>query len=113
MVKLYEPLPTIYSEKSTLAIVETVSDSVAFEVDTIYQFPEEVTNTIRSANFNLEITDNQVIPTSYLTYNDLFSYPVNNTNNQLYSIVNEKGAELSIDHTDYANFVHFSSATTN
>ena len=110
VVKLYEPLPTIYSEKSTLAIVETVSDSVAFEVDTIYQFPEEVTNTIRSANFNLEITDNQVIPTSYLTYNDLFSYPVNNTNNQLYSIVNEKGAELSIDHTDYANFVHFSSA---
>jgi hypothetical protein len=110
VVKLYEPLPTIYSEKSTLAIVETVSDSVAFEVDTIYQFPEEAVNRIRPANFNLEITDNQVIPTGYLAYNDLFSYPVNNTNNQLYSLVNEKGAELSIDHTDYANFVHFSSA---
>jgi hypothetical protein len=110
VVKLYEPLPTTYSEKSTLAIVETVSDSVAFEVDTIYQFPEEAVNRIRPANFNLEITDNQVIPTGYLAYNDLFSYPVNNTNNQLYSLVNEKGAELSIDHTNYANFIHFSSA---
>ena len=110
VVKLYEPLPDTYNEKSTLSIVETISDSVAFEVDTIYQFPEEAPNTLRPANFNLDLTDNQVIPTSYLGYNDLFSYPVNNTNNQLYSLVSEKGAELSINHTDYSDFVHFSSA---
>jgi hypothetical protein len=110
VVKLYEPLPANYSEKSTLSIVETVSDSVAFEVDTIYEFPEEASSTLRPANFNLDLTDNQVVPTQYLNYTDLFSYPVNNTNNQLYSLVSEKGAELSIDHTDYSDFVHFSSA---
>lgn len=110
VVKLYEPLPSIYDIKSTLALVETISDSVAFEVDTIIQFPEETANTLRPANFNLDVTDNQVVPTQYLGFNDLFSYPVNNTNNQLYSLVNEKGAELSIDHTDYSDFVHFSSA---
>ena len=110
VVKLYEPLPINYSEKSTLSIVETVSDSVAFEVDTTYQFPEEAPNRLRPANFNLDIADNQVIPTQYLGYNDLFSYPVNNTNNQLYSLVSEKGAELSVNHADYSDFVHFSSA---
>ena len=110
VVKLYEPLPITYNEKSTLSIVETVSDSVAFEIDTQFEFTEEQSNTIRPANFNLDITDNQVIPTQYLDYNDLFSYPINSTNNQLYSLVSEKGAELSIDHTDYLNFVQFSSA---
>jgi hypothetical protein len=110
VVKLYEPLPINYSEKSTLSIVETVSDSVAFEVDTTYQFPEQAPNRLRPANFNLDIADNQVIPTQYLGYNDLFSYPVNNTNNQLYSLVSEKGAELSVNHADYSDFVHFSSA---
>jgi hypothetical protein len=109
-VKLYEPLPLAYDIKSVLYVNELISDSVAFEVDAQYQFPEELPNTIRPANFNLDITDNQVIPTQYLNYTDLFSYPVNNTNNQLYSLVSEKGAELSIDHTDYSDFVHFSSA---
>ncbi len=110
VVKLYEPLPITYDIKATLSIVEIISDSIAYEVDSITQLPPITANTLRPANFNLDITDNQVIPTQYLDYNDLFSYPVNNTNNQLYSLVSEKGAELSIDHTDYSNFVHFSSA---
>lgn len=110
VVKLYEPLPPTYGEKTTLSIVETISDSIAFEVDALYQLPPETPNTLRPANFNLDISDNQVIPTQYLGYNDLFSYPINNTNSQLYSLVNEKGVELSINHSDYSDFVHFSSA---
>jgi len=110
VVKLYEPLPGLYGEKSTLNIVEIISDSVAFEVEAAYNLPEEPVNTLRSANFNLDISDSSVIPTGYLDYNDLFSYPVSNKNNELYSLINEKGVELSIDHTDYSDFVHFSSA---
>lgn len=110
IVKLYEPLPSEYNTGIVLTIVEVVSDSVAYTVDATFTFPETPVNRLRPANFNLEVTDNQVIPTQYLGYDDLFSYPVNNTNNQLYSLVSEKGIELSIDHTDYANFIHFSSA---
>lgn len=110
VVKLYEPLSGIYGEKSTLNIVEIISDSVAFEVDATYNLPEEPTNTLRPANFNLDITDNTVVPTAYLGYNELFSYPVTNQNNQLYSLISEKGVELSIDHTEYSDFIHFSSA---
>lgn len=109
-VKLYEPLPDIYDLKSKVSIVEVVSDSVAYEVDSTIVLPEEVQPALRPANFNLEITDEQVIPTQYFNYDELFSYPVNNTNSQVYSMFNEKGVELSIDHTDFTNFVHFSSA---
>ena len=77
VVKLYEPLLGIYGEKSTLNIVEIISDSVAFEVDATYNLPEEPVSTLRSANFNLDVTDNTVVPTAYLGYNELFSYPVN------------------------------------
>lgn len=109
-VKLYEPLPTTYNIKSTLSIVEIIADSTAFEVDSnIETLPEEVPY-LRPANFNLETSDNEIIPTQYLNYQELFSYPVNNTNSQVYSLFSEKGAELSIDHTDYKNFIHFSSA---
>lgn len=109
-VKLYEPLPTTYDLKSTTYINEVISDSVVFEVDSI-PVPEVITApTLRSPNFNLDVVDHSVVPTGYYSYNDLFSYPVNNTNSQLFSLYNEKGAEISIDHTDYSDFIHFSSA---
>ena len=109
-VKLYEPLPTTYDLKSITYINEIISDSVAFEVDSV-PVPEVITaQSLRSPNFNLEVVDNSVVPTGYYSYNDLFSYPVNNTNSQIFSLYNEKGAEISIDHTDYSDFIHFSSA---
>lgn len=110
VVKLYEPLPTDYTIKSNVSIVETVADSVAYEVDSTIALPQEVQPTLRPANFNLEVTDEQVIPTQYFNYDELFSYPINNTNSQVYSLFNEKGVELSIDHSNFSNFVHFSSA---
>lgn len=109
-VKLYEPLPGTYGLKSTLSITELVSDSIVFEVDSSVEPEVELIDYIRPANFNLDIIDNDVIPTQYFNYDELFSYPVNNTNSQVYSLVSEKGAELSIDHTDYSDFIHFSSA---
>lgn len=110
VVKLYEPLPTTYDLKSTTYITEVISDSVAFEVDSLTTEDAPILPTLRSPNFNLDVIDQSVIPTGYYSYNDLFSYPVNNTNSQVFSLYSEKGAELSIDHSNYSNFVHFSSA---
>ena len=109
-VKLYEPLPDTYGIGSTLNIVEIISDSVSYEVEA--QVPEQVITppTLRSPNFNIDIQDSSIVPSQYLNYNDLFSYPVNNSNSQIYSVFNEKGIEISVDYTDYSDFVHFSSA---
>jgi len=110
VVKLYEPLPDTYNVKSILNIVDIVSDSVAYEIDVEYVLPPELAPTLRSPNFNIDITDNSVIPTGYYNYNELFSYPINNSNSQLFSTVNEKGIDISINYSDFSNFVHFSSA---
>ena len=110
VVKLYEPLPLGYSVKSKLTIVEIVADSVAYEVDYQVTEDEPVKFPLKPANFNLELVDDHVVPTGYFNYNELFAYPVNNSNSEIYSMISQKGIELSIDHTDYANFVHFSSA---
>ena len=109
-VKLYEPLPSAYDLKSITYVNEVISDSVVFEVDSLTTLETIPAPTLRSPNFNLDVVDDSVVPTGYYSYNDLFSYPVNNTNSQIFSLYNEKGAEISIDHTDYSDFIHFSSA---
>ena len=110
VVKLYEPLPDIYTTKSTLNIVDLVSDSVAYEVDSDVVLSPEPTATLDSPNFNIDISDYSVIPTGYYNYNELFSYPINNSNSQIFSTVKEKGIDVSVDYADYSNFIHFSSA---
>lgn len=110
VIKLYEPLPQTVKIKAKLNIVELISDSVAYEVDYQASEVEEPTISLRSPNFNIDVQDYSVIPSQYFSYDDLLGYPVGNTNSEIYSLVNEKGVELSIDYTDYNNFVHFSSA---
>jgi len=110
VVKLYEPLPITYRVKNTLNIVDVVSDSVAYEVDAEIVVPPAVTPTLRSPNFNIDVIDHSVIPTEYYSYDDLFSYPVNNANSQIFSTVKEKGIDISVDYTTFSDFVHFSSA---
>lgn len=110
VVKLYEPLPATYGIKSTLNLVDIVSDSVVYEIDSEIVIVPKTAPTLRSANFNIEIADNSVIPTEYYNYNELFSYPINNANSQIFSTVNEKGIEISTDYTAFSNFIHFSSA---
>lgn len=109
-VKLYEPLPGDITEKDNLTLVEIVSNSVAYDFDTEVIDELEVLPTLRSPNFNIEVSDEQVNPSQYFNYSELFSYPTNSSNNQLYSIVREKGVDISIDHTDFSDFIHFSSA---
>lgn len=110
VAKLYEPLPTIYDIKSTLNIVEEVSDSAAYEVDSEITLQQDTIPTLRSANFNIDIADESVVPTQYFNYTELLSYPVSNANNQIFSAVNEKSIDINVDYSTFSDFVHFSSA---
>jgi len=109
IVKLAKPLPSQYGVNTTLYIEEVVSDSVYFEVEA--ELEEDVLKIpqLRGPNFSIEVAEDKNNPTEFFTFTDLFSYPVTNSFYELRSLYNEKGAQLSIDHTDYANFAHFSS----
>jgi uncharacterized protein (TIGR02145 family) len=110
VVKLYEPLPESYGFKSTLSIAEVVSDSIAYEIEAEFITPPIVAPTLRSANFNIDAVDSNIIPTKYYNYDELFSFPINNSNNQIFTAVKEKSIDISVDYTDFNDFIHFSSA---
>jgi hypothetical protein len=109
-VKLYEPLPGTYGIKDRLSVVEFVNDSIVYEVDSTVSIDQVKPITLQAPNFNLDLIDENVIPSKYFNYDELFSYQVGSSTNEIFSLFSEKGAEISIDHTDFQNFIHFSSA---
>lgn len=110
IVKLYEPLPLQYQKKDLLTIERTISDSVAYRIETTITPDEIKVPTLKGPNFNIEEPDSLSYPTSFLSTDDLFSFPTNNTYREVNSLFKEKGIELSIDYNNYSNFVLFSSA---
>lgn len=110
LIKLLAPLPQDIGLKSRLNVVEKVSEPVAYRVFVEITQEEEKIPFLRGANFGIEITDQSTEPSQYFNYNELFSFPTNNSNRELNTLFNKKGAELSIDYADYQNFINFSSA---
>ena len=110
LVKLLEPLPRTIGVKATLNIVEKVSDSIAYEINTVVTPEKEVTPTLRGANFAIDLDAQTTEPSQYFNYNELFSFASYNSYREINSLFNEKGAELGIDYSDFANFINFSSA---
>lgn len=109
-VKLYEPLPSIYSERDILSLIELVGDSFAFEITSTVELEQPTIPTLREANFNIDTVDANLTPSSYLNYDELFSYNIGSSTNEIFSKLGQVGVNVSIDHTDYSNFIYFSSA---
>ena len=110
IVKLYEPLPERYVEKDILYIVEQVANSTQYTIDSTTEAEQIPSIPLRGPNFDLEVNEESVIPTEYLTFNELFAYPISSSHNEVYSLVADKGIRLSVDYSKFENFVKFSSA---
>lgn len=109
-LKLYEPLSDEFEIKDTFRVVEIISDSISFEIDT-ETIPEEVIYpTLKGPNFDIELIEDNNNPTGFFNYNELFSYPVTSSYYELYSLFEESSAQISIDHSNYSEFINFSSA---
>lgn len=109
VVKLYEPAPVNIAKKSIFTVNEIVSDDLLLEVRGIPVLEEVKVPYIKGPNFNIELSDKNTNATEFLNFNELFSYPVSNSYFELNSLFNEKSAQIAIDHTDFKDFIHFSS----
>jgi hypothetical protein len=109
-LKLYEPLPEEFEIKDTFRVVEIVSDSISFEIDTETIPDEIVFPHLKGPNFDIELVEDNNNPTGFFNYNELFSYPVTSSYYELYSLFEESSAQISIDHSNYSDFINFSSA---
>jgi hypothetical protein len=117
LIKLYEPLPTEFLQKTECWVVEQVAESVAYNISLFQTFDIEDENIkLKGPNLNIGIKDQINNTTEYTSYNTLsnttsqqgtgsFIYQIN-------SLLAEKGIEINVDYTDYSNFVYMSSAQT-
>lgn len=110
VIKLYRPLDNTIELKDIFSVVELVSDSKYFEVNSEYLEDQLKLNYIKGPNFGVEIVEDNFNPTEFFNYNELFSYPVTSSYYELRALFNEKSANIAIDHTNYESFIHFSSA---
>ena len=110
ILKTYEPIPDGADIKSVFTVNEIVADDQLFEVRSTLLDEEVKVPYLKGPNFNLELPEQSNNPTEYLNYNELFSYPVSNSYFELFSLFNEKSAQITIDHTDFSDFINFSSA---
>jgi hypothetical protein len=111
-IKLYEPLPAEIGIKDTLWIVESISEPYSFRVNT--EFIAEDTNItipLKGPNINIDLNDKVNLTTPYLNLSNLLNNSSTSSYQQLQSWLDEKSIEITVDYTDFSNFVHFSSAT--
>jgi hypothetical protein len=112
LVKLYEPLPDDLGEKSTFWFVKKLAEPVGFRVDFIQEgeFEEDATPRLRGPNFSVKLSEQENQTTPFYNLAELFSAPARTSLQQIKSLLDEKSIDINVDYTDFANFVHFSSA---
>jgi len=110
LVKLYEPLPDNFDIKSEFLVNEELSDPVTYEFTAQFTIPADIFPELRGPNFDIELIQEYGNPTGFVSKQDLL-LAVTGSNYLTYNLVNQPGATLGIDHTDFENFIHFSSAT--
>ncbi len=113
LVKLYEPLPSQFDLKSTLWVVKEISASQAYNVifPPLDIIPDDI-QFIKGPNYSIRATQETGESSQTFTYNTLVNTNITSSANQLQNILNRKEIAISIDYTDYNNFIHFSSAYT-
>lgn len=112
LFKLYEPLPLQFDLKSTFWVVTEVADPAEFNVS-INVTPEIAQDfvPIKGPNFKVQVKDKVGQTTPFYSYSSLLATSVTSSYQQLQSIMQEQGIDINVDYSDFANFVHFSSAT--
>jgi len=112
LINLYSPLPSNLNINSSFWVVTKIANSLAFNISFTQEItpPPIITFDLKGPNFNINTKDQVNNTTDYIDYSSLLTNPLTSSINQIKSILDEKGIEISIDYTDFTNFVHFSSA---
>tara|TARA_R110000782_G_scaffold146_3_gene389 strand:+ start:2347 stop:4578 length:2232 start_codon:yes stop_codon:yes gene_type:complete len=110
-IKLYEPLPSSFKLKDTFWVVECISESQSFDVNTEF-IAELISDSIplRGPNISIELAEKNNLTTPYLNLSSLLDPSTSSSYQQLQSLMEEKSVEITVDYNDFSNFVHFSSA---
>ena len=114
LINLYEALPNQFRIKDTLWVVTQVADPLAFNIQFQPEviIPQIVNPTIKGPNFDLPLKDRINNSSNYINYEGLLNTGLVSSYQQIISYLNEKSINISIDYSNFSDFVHFSSAKT-
>tara|TARA_A100001515_G_scaffold128583_1_gene114921 strand:+ start:8099 stop:14605 length:6507 start_codon:yes stop_codon:yes gene_type:complete len=113
LIKLYEPLPASITTKTTLEVVSKISETQAFQVSyPSIPTPDDVLNTLRGPNTNLEIKDRVNNSTEFKNLTTLTTSSFTSSLDQSSYLLKQTGIKLNPSYSisSYSDFVHFSSA---
>ena len=113
LIKLYEPLSSEFDLKNELWIVTTLNEPEAFQV-TFPIEPIDIIDSIQIAgpNFNIPLKTEVNNSSQNLSYNDILSSAPTSSQNQINSLLSQSAVNISVDYTNFFDFIHFSSAQT-
>ncbi|NNE31885.1 MAG: hypothetical protein HKN40_05895 [Winogradskyella sp.] len=111
LIKLYEPLPQLFTTKFTCWITLKIADPVAYNVSFIQE--NDVTPSVpylKGPNTNIQIKNEINNSTDLKSYEELISSNLTSSYQQVNNLLNQKDISINIDYTNYSNFIYFSSA---
>ena len=111
LVKLYEPLPENFELKDELWVVEEISSPQAYNV--IFPEIEFIPNdfqVISGPNYSIQITQQSGEASQEFSFDTLIASDLTSSYQQLKNVLDRKEIDISVDYTDYNNFIYFSSA---
>ena len=113
LVKLYDPLPSEFDEKSQLWIAEEISSPQSYKIE----FPEKIIEVkdfeyIKGPNYNIDVVQQVGEATEKFSFSTLLSSPQTSSFQQLKSLLKEKEVNVSINYENFNEFIKFSSALT-
>jgi len=111
LVKLYEPLPTSIAPKTELYIVTKNAESVAYQIEFVQEnLFQDSTIKLSGPNYNIALKDETGPLTQYKNYDEILSTTLSGSLFQLLNNISSSSPQLSVDYTDYEDFIFFSSA---
>lgn len=107
-LKLYEPLPDQIDVRDTFSIEEVINTPTKLEASVEYDFEQPQYRHLRGPNFNINLDNQYSYPGEFLSKTDIDNLVT--PTSKLNKILNDKQVRISIDHSNYSDFIHFSSA---
>ena len=113
IIKLYEPLPNQFNIKTQCWVVEHISSPQSYQV----QFPIPIFEPndfefIAGPNLDIRIKNESGVSSEEHSLSTLLNSNITSSNNQIQSLLNNKGLKINIDYSNFSNYIKFSSAQT-
>ena len=113
LFKLYHPLPPTVNIKRQLWVVEEKVNPYLFDINLDKLILPAPAPILRGPNFDIAVSDQNTISTSYNSYDGLISNLQtlqSSSYHNVLSLITSQSININVDYTDYNNFVFFGSA---